>query len=145
MKININLFFSLYRRERKDRQRNLFDLIDICNHTAHDFFIIIIIITFVYQSVYSIRWERVREWHRDTSFRSNSFLTHSWKSFFAFLSDLRFNCSNDDEHNIGKCTDWPHIYLSYQLTLKWHRDYSFFLTICPSISFSFYWSIHKSF
>jgi hypothetical protein len=66
-KININLFISLYRRARRDRQRNLFDLIDICNHTAHDFSIIIN--TFVYLSVYFIPDQRKRE---------NGIVIHHW-------------------------------------------------------------------
>jgi hypothetical protein len=154
MKININLFISLYRRARRDRQRNLFDLIDICNHTAHDFSIIII--TFVYLSVCSIRSEKVRKrerrgkWHCDTSFRSSSFPIHSWRSFriweFISISDIRFNGSNDSEHHTGKWTIWPYIFL-ISLLRKGSEIFFLilayvlpFLSVCTGQYISIIWS-----
>jgi hypothetical protein len=128
MKININLFFSLYRREWRDRQRNLFDLIDICNHTAHDFFLIIIL--FVYLSVYSIRSEKVRVRENGTMIHHS--LHENW-----FLFDLGFNCSTSNEHNIGKWTVWSHKYFLSQLTVKRHRATLFFLLLTYVIQFHF--------
>ncbi len=117
MKININLFFSLYRRERRDRQRNLFDLIDIYiyDHTARFLHHHLSICLSVF---YPIRKRK----------RDNASVIHqtTWKSFLFYE-----NCSNNDEYTLGKWTDWP----SYQFRMKehWYR-YIYFSYIWPSIS-----------